>query len=193
DPARQLAFFEEALRRIRALPGVQSAAVSNSVPLSGINDQGSFRIEGRPAPAPGEDGPQANRPKVSTGYFETMGIPLIAGRLFNQHDLPGSSYVAIVSDIGATTFWPDQSPIGKRISINSVKGQRVWREIVGVVRGTRHFGLEAPQKPEIYLPHTQAPSPFMTLVVRAQGDPASLIPGVRREITAIDPEQAGFG
>jgi putative ABC transport system permease protein len=114
EPAQQAAFFEEALRRIRALPGVESAAVSNSVPLTGINDQGNFRIEGRPEPGPGEDGLLANRPHVSSGYFETMGIALIEGRFFDEQDRAGSVDVAIVSDLAARTYWPGKSPLGKR-------------------------------------------------------------------------------
>jgi putative ABC transport system permease protein len=193
DAKKQIAFFEEALRRIRGLPGVRSAAVSNSVPLTGINDQGDFRIEGRPEPTVGQDGPQANRPRVSTGYFETMGIRWMQGRLFDPHDSSDSPYVAVISDLAASTFWPGENPIGRRISIGSENGRPVWRQIVGVVQGTRHFGLEAPQKPEIYFPHTQAPSPFMVLVVRAERDASSLISPIRREISAFDPEQAGFG
>ena len=79
DPAKQAAFFDELVRRLRATPSIKAAAVSDSVPLTGINDQGSFRIEGRPEPKPGEDGPQANRPHVSSGYFETMGFRCSAG------------------------------------------------------------------------------------------------------------------
>lgn len=192
DPVRQAAFFEEALRRIRQLPGVESAAVSNSVPLTGINDQGGFRVEGQPDPAPGEDGPHANRPHVSSGYFETMGIGLIEGRLFDEHDRAGSADVAIVSDLAARMYWPGESPVGKRVGI--YRGdQWAWRQIVGVVHGTRHFGLEAPAKPEIYLPQTQDPSSFMVLVVRGHGDPSGLISAARREIAAIDPQQALFG
>jgi putative ABC transport system permease protein len=200
DPARQTAFFEGALRRIRELPGVEAAAVSNSVPLTGINDQGSIRVEGQPDPAPGEDGPQANRPSVSRGYFETMGIGLMEGRLFDEQDRADSAEVAIVSDLAARTYWPGESPIGKRVGIyrgrgpmvRSAAGEWVWREIVGVVRSTRHFGIEAPAKPEVYVPHTQAPSPFMVLVVRTQGDPAGLIPAIRGEVAALDPQQAMF-
>jgi putative ABC transport system permease protein len=192
DPSKQVSFFEEALRRIRSIPGVQSAAVSDSVPLTGINDQGGFRIEGRPAPLRGHDGPQANRPSISIGYFETMGIRFLEGRPFDQHDQSDSSFVAIISDVAARTYWPDENPIGKRISVNTVNGKPVWRQIVGVVHATRHFGLEAPQKAEIYVPHTQSPSPFMVLVVRGQHDPAILVPSIRREIAAVDPLQAGF-
>ena len=200
DPAKQTAFFEEALRRIRELPGVESAAVSNSVPLTGINDQGSFRVEGRPAPAPGEDGPHANRPRVSGGYFETMGIGLIEGRLFDEHDRAESADVAIVSDLAARTYWPGESPLGKRVGIfrgrspmmRSASGQWVWRQIVGVVQSTRHFGLEAPAKPEVYVPHTQDPSPFMVLVVRGHRDPSALIEVIRGQVSTIDPQQPFF-
>ena len=193
DPARQVAFFEEALRGIRELPGVLSAAVANSIPLTGINDQGGFAVEGRPDPPPGEDGPFANRPRVSAGYFDTMGIRLLDGRLFDERDRPGSPLVVIVSDLAARTYWPGVDPIGRRVAVDWAEGQAVWREIVGVVRGTRHFGLEAPPKAEIYLPHAQAPSPFMTLVVRVEGDPAGLVRGIRARIAGLDPEQAVFG
>jgi putative ABC transport system permease protein len=201
DPLKQTDFFEEALRRIRELPGVASAAVSNSVPLTGINDQGNFRVEGRPEPASGEDGPQANRPSVSSAYFETMGIHLIEGRLFDQHDRAGSAQVAIVSDLTARTYWPGESPLGKRVGLfrgrspltGSAEGGWVWRQIVGVVQSTRHFGIEAPAKPEVYVPHTQAPSSFMVLVVRGHGDVSGLISAIRREIAAVDPHQALFG
>jgi putative ABC transport system permease protein len=161
--------------------------------LTGINDQGDFRIEGRPALLSGQDGPQANRPRVSSEYFDTMGIRLLEGRLFDDRDRSDSAFVAIVSDVAARTYWRDENPIGKRVSVDVVNGKRVWRQIVGVVHGTRHFGLEAPQKAEIYLPHTQSPSSFMMLVVRGESDPASLIPSIRRELAAIDPEQAAAG
>jgi putative ABC transport system permease protein len=87
-------------------------------------------------------------------------------------------------------YWPGENPVGKRASINSVKGKPVWREIVGVVRSTRHFGLEAPPRPEIYVAYTQAPSEFMILVVRFQGGAADVLSACRREIAAIDPQQA---
>ena len=169
DPAKQRAFFEEVVRRLRATPGIEAAAVSDSVPLSGINDQGGFRIEGRPEPKPGEDGPQANRPRVSNEYFATMGIPLIRGRVFDERDRAGSAYVAVVSDLAARMYWPRENPIGKRVCVDwAADGRPIWREIVGIVASTRHFGLEARQKAEIYIPHTQSPRRFMILVVRAK-------------------------
>jgi putative ABC transport system permease protein len=193
EPAQQAAFFENALRRIETVPGVVSAAVSDSIPLTGINDQGGFVIEGRPAPPPGANGPHGNRPRVSAHYFDALGLRLIEGRLFDARDRSDSQPVAIVSDLAAQMYWPGSSPVGKRLATEwTADGRPVWREIVGVVQATRHFGLEAPQKAELYLPYQQAPSPFMQLVVRTQGDPEAAIAPVRRVIAGIDPNQPVF-
>jgi putative ABC transport system permease protein len=196
DPDQQAAFFEEVLRRVRAVPGVESAAVTGSMPLTGINDHGSFTIEGRPwtdLKQYGRYGPDANRPHVSVGYFEAMGIQLVQGRTFEEHDRADSPKVAVISDLAARTYWPNANPIGKRLSVDESKdGQPVWHEIVGIVRGTRHFGLEAEQKPEIYVPHTQSPEPFMILVVRVHANMDSVIRACRSEVSSIDSQQAGF-
>ena len=194
DPAKQAAFFEELVRRLRATLGIEAAAVSDSVPLSGINDQGGFRIEGRPEPQPGEDGPQANRPRVSSDYFETMSIPLLSGRVFDERDRAGSVPVAVVSDLAARTYWRGEDPIGKRVCVEWENGRPLWREIVGIVGSTRHFGLEARQKAEIYVPHTQSPQQFMTLVARSRaGELSAAAAAVRREIASLDPNLAGIG
>ena len=198
--ARQVAFFEGALSRIRALPGVESAAVSNSVPLTWSSGDGEPVIEGRTA-RPGEASgyvddvlfPQANSSSVSAGYFETMGIPLMAGRRFDERDHEDSPPVAIVSDLAARMYWPGENAIGKRIGVGRI-GEEPWlREVVGVVGGTRHFGLEEPRKPEVYSPFLQRPNAFMTLVVRAKGNAQATIRACQRELAVMDPNQAGFG
>jgi len=193
DPSQQVAFFENALRRIEALPGVVSAAVSDSLPLTGINDQGGFAIEGRPAPAPGTNGPHGNRPRVSAHYFGAMGLRPIEGRLFDARDRSDSLPVAVVSDLAARMYWPGTSPVGKRLATAwTDDGRPIWRQIVGIVQATRHFGLEAPQKAEIYLPYQQGPYPFMQLVVRTQGDPEASIAPIRQAIAGLDPNQPVF-
>jgi putative ABC transport system permease protein len=190
EPSHQAAFFDEALRRIERLPGVEAAAVSDSVPLTGVNDQGSLMIDGRADPRGDDEGSfYANRPHVSPGYFDTMGIRLLEGRLFDARDRSDSLPVAIVSDIAARRYWPGRSSIGQRVAVDWIDNHPVWRHVVGVVQSTRHFGLEAPQKPEIYVPHVQSPSPFMQLVVRAAYDPASLQSAIRTQIAGIDPQQ----
>jgi putative ABC transport system permease protein len=192
DAGRQIAFTDEVLRRVQTLPGVQSAGVSQSIPLTGINDQGGFTIEGRPDPAPGTQGPHANRPHVSPGYFDAMGIRLVSGRLLDERDRQDTVPVALVSDVAVRMYWSGQNPIGRRLAIEWADGKPVWRQIVGIVQGTRHFGLETPQKAEIYVPVAQSPVPYMTLVVRTQGDPTAFISAVRGAIAAVDPEQSVF-
>ena len=189
---QQARFFEEALRRVQALPGVVSASVSNSVPMTGINDQGGFRIENRPDPGPGQQRPVANRPHVTADYFDTMGIRLIQGRFFDERDSASGAAVAIVSDLAVKLYWPNEDPIGKRLSMGVIQGQPVWREIVGVVHATRHFGLEARQLAEVYIPYPQSPSAFAVLTVRYRGDADQMIRACRREVGSLDPEQAGF-
>jgi putative ABC transport system permease protein len=195
DASKQTAFFEELVRRLRATRGIETAAVSDSVPLSGSNDQGAFRIEGRPEPKSVDDGPQANRPRVSSEYFATMGIPLLRGRLFNERDRAGSADVAVISDLAARIYWPGEDPIGRRVCVDwAANGRPIWREIVGIVGSTRHFGLEARQKAEIYLPHAQLPSQFMFLLVRFKpGQLTATAAAIRHEITGLDPDLAGIG
>jgi putative ABC transport system permease protein len=194
DPARQAAFFEETIRRVERLPGVVAAAVSDSVPLTGVNDQGGLMIEGLPNPWGNSQGDfYANRPRVSPRYFEVMGIRLLAGRAFDVRDRTGSLPVAIVSDLAVRTYWPGVDPLGRRVAVEWVDRQPVWRQVVGVVQSTRHFGLEAPQKPEIYIPQSQAPSPFTQLVVRTVQDPATLESAIRAQIAGIDPQQGISG
>jgi putative ABC transport system permease protein len=189
QPARQADFIAQLLRRVQALPGVAGAGVSQTVPLTGINDQGGIAIEGRPDPPPGVNGPHANRPRVSPGYFDALGIRLLDGRLFDERDDADALPVAIVSDLAARTYWPGTNPIGRRVAVAWTDKGPLWRQIVGIVQATRHFGIEAPQKPEVYVPYAQAPFPFVSLIVRAEGAPTALIQAVRREIAAIDPQQ----
>ena len=189
---QQAAFFQRLVERIQALPDVAAAAVCNSVPLSGLNDQGGFRVEGRPDPPPGTEGFRANRPKVSSDYFEVMGIRLLRGRGFTENDKAGSLEVAIVSDIAAQKYWPNEDPLGKRISLNRRDGKPVWREIVGVVKGVTHFGLETERYAEIYVPHLQVPSFVSALVVRTRGNPMEMTGILRKEVAAQDPALALF-
>jgi putative ABC transport system permease protein len=190
-PERQAEFYSALVERIEALPGVAAAAVSNSVPLTGINDQGSVRIEGLILPR-GQDAPNGNRPHISPHYFDALGIRLLEGRLFDERDRRDTAPVAIVSELAARTYWPDGA-IGRRLAIEQTADGPAWREVIGVVQSTRHFGIEAPQKAEFYVPQAQAASPFMQLVVRTDGDPLTVAPAVRKAVATLDPEQTVVG
>ena len=187
-PAALTRFYDEGLARIRSLPGVRAAAVVNGVPLERALNLNVDVLDG---PEKIEDALTDWR-YATPGYFAAMGIRLVSGRLFDERDRQDTVPVAVVSDVAVRMYWSGQNPMGRRLATWE-DGGPVWRQIVGVVQGTRHFGPEAPQKAEIYLPVAQAPVPYMTLVVRTQGDPTALIPAVRGQLAAIDPEQSAFG
>jgi len=185
-------FFQRALEKVRALPGVQSAAVSTTVPMSGVNTAGSFVIEGRTI-APGEMSPWGNRWFAGANYFETMGIPLMKGRFFDDRDVREAPQVAIIDDAMEQKFWPDENPIGRRISFQrDPQGNPIWREVVGVVGHVKHKGLEGDSPVQYYVPHRQISVSTVFLVSRTAVDPASMASAVRGSIQEVDRELPVF-
>ncbi|MFN2414326.1 MAG: FtsX-like permease family protein, partial [Pyrinomonadaceae bacterium] len=155
---------------------------------SGNNQSGSFQIEGRQL-APGESSPHGDRWMPSDDYFQTMGIPLVKGRYFDARDTADSPPVVIVSEALARKYWPNEDPVGKRITFSRIPNTQdpQWREIVGVVRHVRNEGLEGESRGQYYVPYAQRPnSPELFVVVRADGDPASLAPSVRGAVASVD-------
>jgi putative ABC transport system permease protein len=185
-------FFQDVLARTSSLPGVQSAGVCSSVPMSGDRSSASFDIEGR-VTAPGEMMPWGNLWLAGSSYFKTMGIPLIRGRYFDDRDNIDSPLAAIVDETLAKKYWPDQDPIGKRIDTGDRDQQKNirWREVVGEVGHVKHKGLEGESPVQYYLPHRQALAAnmfagSMFLVVRTSGDPADMAGSVRQAIRSVD-------
>jgi putative ABC transport system permease protein len=193
DQARRSAFYTELTSRIEALPGVNSAAVTNWIPLVRQGDSIGFSIEGRPDPAPG----QGKRPTVVTRvtsphYFQTMGIQLMQGRVFNEQDKVDSPAVAVINETMARRFWPGEDPVGKRITPGSLTSPDPddWLTIVGVAKDVRQFELVADPKPQMYISYAQAG--FFAprhLVVSTAVEPLSLAASVRRTIWEIDKDQ----
>jgi len=192
ESSNQALFFEQVMRRVGEIPGVESVGAAAPIPLSGWNDQGGFSIEGRPDPPPGVLEFHANRPRVSASYLQTMGMTLLRGRWINDQDRAGSPEVAVISDVAARRYWPGQDPIGRRVSVNEKEGTPVWREIVGVVQGVTHFGLDVERISEIYVPYQQLPVEDMGLVVRTSRPLSELKGEIRREINAVHPAGAAF-
>lgn len=183
---KQAALFQQRLmERIKALPGVTSAAAVNILPLSGGNSCDGMTIEGRP-PASAADVPCVEVRSNSPDYFRTMGIPLIRGRALSDHDNADAPPVVLINESFARTFFPGEDPVGKRINHSAPDVPPVWREVVGVVGDVRHFGLDAEPLPEFYEPLMQAPNWGTSLVVRSDSDPASLAAAVRGEVYALD-------
>ena len=129
---------------------------------------------------------------MTPGYFRAMGIRLVRGREFTWADYDKAPPVAIVSEVVARQYWPGKNPIGKRLSIDYEGDKPVWRQIVGVVKDTKHDDLTDPMRPVIYVPLAQSSFPFLVLAVRAHGDPGGLTAAVRRAVAAVRPDQPLF-
>ncbi len=177
------AVFEAYLDRVRIIPGVDAASAISSLPLSGAWESTSFTIEGRPAPKPGER-VEAQYAVASSGYFEAMRIPLLEGRGFAATDRSESPSVIAISRAMAERNWPGESAIGKRIRIFS----DTPTTIVGVVGDVRQTSLIAPVQPMMYFPLAQLGYPGMTIVARGANDPLALVPALRRELRAVNPQ-----
>jgi predicted permease len=181
-------FFQRILTEIAALPGVKSAGLSTIIPMSGNNSSGSFSIEGRTV-SPGEMMPWGNRWNAGASYFQTMNIPLIRGRYFDDRDVLESPGVAIIDETMARKFWPNEDPTGKRISFErDAQGNIRWREIVGIVGHVKHKSLDGENPVQYYLPHRQRPTQGVFLVVRTAGEPQNLTAAVRGVIQSADKE-----
>jgi putative ABC transport system permease protein len=202
-PEKGTVFFVELLRKMSEARGVRVAGVSSLTPLGGGGSESDIFPEGAPLD-PSHSGPGCTFGTVSGGYFQAMGITLLKGRTFNDHDTGEATPVLIVDELAAQTFWPGQDPIGKRAAFeyrghSRADPQPVWREVVGVVRRVKHYDLTTPTpRVQVYIPVTQ-PSIWtrlplsMSLMVRSDADPASMVASVRQQLAGLDPELPVFG
>ena len=191
EEEQRRAFYKEALRRLKTIPGVTSAGAVNILPLSGNNNSGTVTIDTTSVP-PDQTTPEADWRPVLPGYFETMKIRLASGRFFDEHDAASSAPVAIVDETFARTYWPGSDAVGRRVKIGGPQSSSPWRTIVGVVGHVRYRTLEATSRVEIYWPELQRPWPALSFVLRTTLDPAALKRAAEREIQAIDPDQPIF-
>jgi putative ABC transport system permease protein len=185
--ARQSQFFIDLKTRLETAPGVQSASSVYPVPLSEERFSLSFQIEGRPVPE--KDEPSGDFFTTGTGYFRTMGIPILKGRDFDNNDRHGSTPVIIITETFARQYFPNEDPIGKRIhpGISSIEGEdSTMREIVGVVGDVRNRGLSTDPRPAFYVPQTQIPFSQMVVVVKTDNRPRSVISGATKDVAAMD-------
>jgi predicted permease len=178
--------YGDLLDRIRALPGIRAAALASASPVSGGWDSETVTVEGY-APRQGEE-MNPNAAIVSTDYFKTMAIPVIAGREFTAHDTPAAPKVAVINETMAHYFFGDTNPIGKKIGTNDAPGSLPDIEIVGVVKDAKYVKLREQPLRHFYLPIGQQPRLFeLTLHVRAEGDPRPLVDVVRAQLQKLDP------
>jgi putative ABC transport system permease protein len=179
-------FYEELIRRVTRLPGVETAACADILPLSGTNSDSSFGIEGRLL-GKGDPGPDEELRTITPDYFRVLQTQLLKGRFFTGADNADAPPVAIVSEALARKYFPSTDAVGKRITFDDMrKPNPKWVTIAGVVGSIRHRGLDLDPQPEYYLPLTQSPSRQMILAVRSTQDPRTLTSAVRREIQSLD-------
>ena len=184
DDAALLRFADELRRELEAVPGVEQASITNSVPFSVSNWQ-QLEPEGMVVTA-GEPLPYQVTVSADPGYFPLLGIPLLRGRLFDERDGAGSDRVAIVSPETAERLWPGQDPLGKRFRLGrSDQAERPWVTVVGVVPHVPQVGEQAVE-PALYLPFAQAPSRFFHFAVRTATEPYAQADAVRGAVLRVD-------
>src|SRR5262249_976782 len=188
---QSLEFFKELLRRVRSMPGVESASTAAFVPMGYINNADTVEIPGYEIP-PGQPPVRLDANGISTDYFQTLEIPLLRGRLFTEADNAKSRYVAIINDAMAKKFWPGQDPIGRTFRMASAIDHSL--EIVGIVGDARYNGVVGPIRPYFYVPYQQHFALFslQTLQVRTRVSPTTMLPELQRTIGNLAPQLPVF-
>lgn len=182
-----LSAYRDLWQRLDRLPGVTSSGGVSALPLSNYFSWGPITVEGR-TPQPGEEFINADQRIAGGRYFETLGIPLLRGRLFQQQDKLDAPRVIVIDEYMAQQLWPNQDPIGKRIRTSGARSDAPWHTVIGVVRQVKQYGLDATSRIAFYLPHTQYPTRALYVTLHTDSDPATLVSAVRKEIRALDPE-----
>jgi putative ABC transport system permease protein len=190
EEAGRLAFAERLLADAASQPGVRSAAVVSDAPLGDSPPYLSFEIRGGEAPRDGSVQDAAVF-WTSPEYFETLRIPLVEGRFYDATDRIGGDPVVVVNQTMARRFWSGRRTLGARITLDDPADPEArWMTVVGIAGDVRHDRLADQAYPQIYLPFTQTPTRSMVLAARVEGDPAALVPAIRRSLAAIDPDLA---
>ncbi len=190
EAAEKLAFFRELEERLTGRPGVEAVAFADSLPLTGTNWTSDFSIEGR---SPDEVGFEVNHRSVSSGYFATMGVPVVSGRGFDSTDQPASPRVVVINESLAQRYFPGQNPIGQKLCDDRVPdADSVWRTIVGVVGDEKQEGLGQPTRIEILTPFAQEADSSTYVLVRAAGDTQLALAELKAAVRSINRDLALF-
>jgi len=187
EPGKTLRFFDDVERRVAAVPGVQSVGLVSFLPFAGLGAGTNFDIVGQGTPPPnsvlGTDVTVCD-----VGYFKTLGVPLLKGRLFSEREMREKSNVVVINDTLAQRFFPGENPLGRQLLIY-MTDPNVPTEIIGVVGNSKAQDLRSTTQPTSYWPHPQLPYTAMTLTVRTASDPLSFASVVEREVHAVDKDQ----
>ncbi len=182
---QKIAFFDRLFERLEALPGAGAIGGITWLPLSGMRSATSFWRGDQPEPPPDEQ-PTTDIRIISPTYFQTMGIPLLQGRLFDKRDRSDAPQVIIVNKTLADQFYPDEDPLGKQLVYSW--GEPVVGEIVGIVGNVLHGGVDQESRPAVYRPYAQEQTGLLHVVVRTSSDPQQMVAPLARELHALDPD-----
>jgi putative ABC transport system permease protein len=188
DHLKRVTYFDAVLDRVRALPGVAGAGFTSNLPFTSQGYASGFRIEGRPFPP--DVNPDALYREVTNDYLQTLRVRVLEGRLFGGEDRASSLPVVIINETFKQRYWPNESPLGKRIQTSGENTP--WQTIVGVVADVRERGLELDMKPAVYLPVVQLPFGWNTphqLAIRTLMDPHLTGKAAREAVWAVDRDQ----
>ena len=185
EPEQQWRFHQQVVERVQALPGVEAAAAVGAIPHGGNFGGSGFTLPERAAPPAGQE-PRAQTNRADAHYFRTMKIPVLQGRVFGAEDQLAAPPVIVINQTMARRFWPNENPLGKQVHLLSPE---VTATVVGVVGDVRHFSLDEPDLPQIYVAYAQQPHIFASLVVRTAGDPTNFANAVRGAIWSVDSDQ----
>jgi putative ABC transport system permease protein len=188
EEAQRIAFFDQLLQRLEAIPGVEAAAAVLSLPLTGASVVLTFEVEGRPPIPPAQQ--PAMQVRVATAeYFRTIGIPLERGRLFTDADRMNTPQVVLITAAAAEQYFPGEDPIGQRITLGWRRGEgrpNAGGEVVGIIGDIKDEGLAEPDPPQIYLPYAQLPLAAMSVVLKTAVPPASVAEQARAAVYSLD-------
>ena len=186
DGEAKARFFEQVVRRLEAMPGITEVAGDNTLPLQGSEEAHEFHEAGKP-PASAADVQVVAWDTVLPGYFKTLGIPLLRGRTISALDDATAQRVVVIDEAMARRYWPDEDPIGRRISITSRNNTTC--EIIGIVGSVRHEQLEATAQPRMYVAFAQDPTPSVSLTIRSALNTSQVASMLRSTVGEIDPDQ----
>jgi len=191
DKDRIRGFYEQVLRNIQALPGVESAACVTSLPSGWTWNWVDFRAEGKP-PAYPADMPSVISQVVAPGFFPALRVPLRQGRLLSDQDGPNAPPVVVISETMARQNWPDQNPLGKHIQLGQPQAAQPFRTVVGVVGDVQPVPLDHDPAPTAYVPFAQQPESASAFVVRTSGNPLTFAGPVNAQLHAMDADQPAY-
>ena len=191
DKDRIRGFYEQVVRNIQALPGVESVACVTSLPSGWTWNWIPFTAEGKP-PASPADMPSAISQVVTPGFFSALRVPLLQGRLLSDQDGTNTLPVVVISETMARQNWPDQNPLGKHLQMGRPEAGQPFRTVVGVVGDVQPVPLDRNPAPTAYVPFAQQPEGVSALVVRTSGDPLTIAGPVNAQLRAVDSDQPAY-